>query len=142
MDYIGGSESKDEQRIRTAVNMMLINSVSLMASCIIVFALAAPSLAAGVFEYLSDAPFYSTLIKYFPTVELLTTFMQQVAFIGIVAGVIGFAAWVLARKRRHWLPTMIPCFLSALGGIITGVGLILGAIAFRRLYKARSAFAG
>jgi uncharacterized Tic20 family protein len=129
-----------EKNIQLAFKLIAANSIILIISCAIVLFIIAPSLAAGVFEYLPDAPFYSTLIEFFPTVEELTWFMQLAAAAGIAAGAMAAATAALVRKRRLWKLTMALSFLSALGGIISGVGIFLGLIAFWKLRKTESAF--
>jgi hypothetical protein len=72
--------------------------------------------------------------------ERMLSLLEITAILMIISGGAGVVAAVLALMKKFWVLTIILCIMSALIGIVTLFGLILGIIAFWMLYKARSVF--
>jgi hypothetical protein len=127
------------ERITIATVLILIYSIPMVLLGIWIF-ISAGSASNIIFNDPDFAWYADQLISYGYTASSLTSLIEAVGLMAIVAGSVGVAAAVLALTRRLWIIAMMLCMLSALIGTVTIFGLILGLIAFWMLYRARPAF--
>jgi len=142
-----GSEIREEaaekrmgaERITIAAVLILMYSIPMVLVGIWTF-VSAGSASNTLFNDPNFSWYADMLISYGYTASSLTSLIEAVGLMAIVAGSVGVAAAVLALTRRLWIIAMMLCMLSAIIGTVTLFGLILGLIAFWMLYRARPAF--
>jgi predicted RNA-binding Zn-ribbon protein involved in translation (DUF1610 family) len=100
----------------------------------------------GMYYYTSSAELVQQTMEMFPemvrayTTDALTSLVQSMAVGMMIFGVICVVTAALMYTRRVWALTFILCLLSALVGIMTIFGIIVGITALYMLYKAKPLF--
>jgi len=125
------SADDDGTRIKTAAILILLHTVTVIPIVLFIFFNAADAAEASPFR---------PLITNYVSIETMIAIMKAAIIITLIGSAMGITSAVLALKRRKWKPTVTLCLISALIGIFSLIGLIMGMIAFRLLCRARPAF--
>jgi hypothetical protein len=122
-----------------AAVLMLVYSVPLAIFGAYMFA-DAGGLAHEVFTSPSLASSVDQLIALGYDEAWLASMFEITAILMILSGCVGIVAAILALTKKFWILTIILCIVSAVTGVVTLFGLVLGLIAFWMLYKAKPVF--
>jgi hypothetical protein len=122
---------ENRKRINIAVILTLLYTVPVIPIVLYIYVNAA--------EVVERSPFYSLITKYF-TVDDMIRIMKLAIIATLIGSAIGIVSAVLALKRRLWTVTVTLCLISAIVGIFSFAGLIMGLVALWLLMKAKPAF--
>jgi len=122
-----------------AAVLMLVYSVPMLLMGVYFFA-DAGGLAHEIFTSPSLTSSVDQIIALGYDEAWLASIIEITGILMILSGAVGVFAAVLAFMKKFWVLAIILCIMSALIGIVTLFGLILGLIAFWMLYKAKPVF--
>ncbi|MDR2865788.1 MAG: hypothetical protein LBV13_00045 [Methanomassiliicoccaceae archaeon] len=131
---------KDERRIKAALILFLINAASMMILGLIIL-INAPEVAAGAFE-LYEGTIVQPFINDMFDLGSLIIVMQIASSVTVIGGITAAIAAVLTMKRRNHKIIIFVGIISAIAGITTGAGLLIGIAAVWMIQKVKGSFFG
>ena len=125
-------KGKNLERAKIAGVLILINGIILIAL--------------GLWIYVDAAEIMRQAVDAYPElfvdldVGAITSVMESMGIAAVLFGIAGLVSAGLTFARKLWPVALVLCLLSALVGIFSLIGIVLGLIAFWLILKAKPVF--
>ena len=123
---------KSLERAKIAGVLILINGIILIAL--------------GFWIYVDAAEMVRQTVEMYPELfvgvdaDAMVSLIETMGIAAVIFGAVGIVSAGLAFARRLWPVAMVLCLLSALVGVFSLIGIVLGLIAFWMMMKAKPVF--